>query len=292
MAFLCVDIGGTNTLLGLGNGDFQVIKKERSQNFLANVDATLDRILKESNYNRKDIDQVAIAAAGPIDRDKGVFYPPNFFPEIGVEEVELKKPLEGMGEIKIINDCTSAALGEYHYGNHSAENMVYLTISSGIGAGIIVDGCLLEGWNGNLGEVGHIKVGDEVLCGCGGEGHWEAYCSGNNMPTMAQELFDTYFEDAKEIFRAYEEGNQKAAKIIDKMQEFNAVGVANVINTFNPEKIIVGGAVALNHPEKVVKPLEKDAESESINNVPDIEVCCLEEEAVIHGLRAVCNDKF
>lgn len=292
MTFLCIDIGGTNTILGVGNGEFKVTEKMRTERFLNNIDAAIDEALEFIEYGRDDIEKVAVAAAGPIDREDKVFYPPNFFPDSGMEEVNLGDLLPDADKLVIVNDCTAAVVGEYHYGDHETDNLVYITISSGIGAGVILEGEVIEAVDGNFGEVGHMKVGEEVQCGCGGTGHWEAYCSGMNMPRMAKEIFDADFKDSKQIFEEYNNYNSKAEKTIAKMHEVNGFCVANISNLFNPEKIIFGGALPLNHPEMVVKPLRKEVKEESVNRVPDIELCDLGERSVLQGLRAVCNGKY
>jgi glucokinase len=287
MTFLCVDVGGTNTLIGIGNGDFEVVEKISSSEFLEDIEGCLNNILSSSKI--QEIKNVAVAAAGPMDREKGVFYPPN----IDMDEVELKEPLSKFGDLKIINDCTSAVLGEKHYGGHDIDNLVYVTISSGIGAGIIVDGNLTEGWKGNFGEIGHMKVADEpVKCGCGYESHWEAFCSGNNLPKMAERLTGRSFGDARDVFEKAKKEGHEAREAIQEMKKYNARGFSNIVALFNPEKIVVGGAVALNHPEEVVEPLENHVDDRSVNKTPDIEVCALGERSVLHGLRAVCNGKY
>ncbi|MFB6191403.1 MAG: ROK family protein [Candidatus Nanohaloarchaea archaeon] len=287
MVFLCVDIGGTNTLIGIGNGDFEVVKKVKSREFLDDIGYCLEQTF--SSEKIKEIDRVAVAAAGPIDREKGVFRPPNID---DMDEVQIKRPLEEFGDVDIINDCTSAVIGEYYYGGHDSENLLYITISSGIGSGMVVDGEIVEGADGNFGEVGHMKIADEgVECGCGGTDHWEAYCSGNSLPGLAERVSGKKFEDARELFRENGSGERNAQEAIERMQELNAQAVADIVDLYNPGKIVFGGAVALNHPGVVVEPLERGVEERSVNTAPDIETCALGEEAVIHGLRAVCNGK-
>ncbi len=288
MAFLCVDVGGTNTLIGVGNGDFEIVERKSSDEFLEDIGSCLEDVIPSGKM--ENIDTVAIAAAGPLDREKGVFYPPNIE---HMDKIQIKKPLQEFGEVKIINDCTSAVLGEYYYGEHGTEDLVYVTISSGIGSGVILNGELLEGFDGNFGEIGHMSLEEDGLeCGCGSNGCWEAYCSGNNLPEFAEEITDSSFEDARHLFEEYKNGDKAAEKVMERMQEFNARGFANLVNLYNPEKIVLGGAVALNHPEKIVDPLEEKVGPLICNGAPDIELCNLEDEAVLHGLRAVCNGKY
>jgi len=291
MAFLCVDIGGTNTLLGIGNGDFSLVKKIKTKRFLGDIENEIESAVDETSHETDEIQKVAVAAAGPLDREEGVFYPPNLSAN-GLDEVQLVEPLQEFGETRLVNDCSSAVLGEYFYGDHDTENIVYITISSGIGAGVVLNGNLVEGWEGNFGEVGHIKVGDELTCGCGREGHWEAYCSGNNLPVMAEELFDEEYQDARQIFDNYQEGDSTAEKVIKEMNKINVDAMTDITNIFNPEVIVLGGAVPLNHPEIVIEPLKEKIADKTVNGEPEIKKCDLGHEAVIHGLRAICNGRY
>ncbi|WEL19568.1 ROK family protein [Candidatus Nanohalococcus occultus] len=290
MAFLCVDIGGTNTLIGVGNGEFQITRNVKTENFLERVDENIEDALSEAGYRPEDVGKVAAAVAGPLDRKEGVFRPPNID---DLDEVQIVEPLENFGEVVFVNDCTSAVAGEYYYGDDELENIAYITISSGIGMGAVIDGEIVEGWNGNLGEVGHMVVGSEgIKCGCGGTDHWEAYCSGNGMPKLAEKLFGAEFQDSLEIFQSCDLGEENACKTIEKVQEYNKRGFMNIIDLFNPGKVYVGGAVALNHFNTVVEEPVDEIGSETINEVPEFEKSTLGDEVVLHGLRAVCNGEF
>ena len=288
MAFLCIDIGGTNTLIGLGNGDFEEKNRMKSRDFLSDIEGNIRKVLQNAGYTPEDIEDVAVAAAGPMDRGKGVFYPPNLSEDSELDEVQLERPLEKFGDLKIINDCTAAVKGEYSYGE-SAENMVYITISSGIGLGAIFDGKVVEGADGNFGEVGHMKVNGDLECGCGGLGHWEAYSSGNRMVKMAEELFDKEFDSAVQLFEAYKNEDYKAELAVQKMKEVNVEALSNVIDMYNPEKIVFGGPVALNHYEILVEGIEEKVEDMAVNEMPELVPAELEDQSVLHGLRAFCN---
>ncbi len=288
MAFLCIDIGGTNTLIGLGNGDFEEKSRMKSRRFLSNIEENIRKVLENAGYTAEDIEDVAVAAAGPMDREKGVFYPPNLSEDSELDEVQLEEPLEKFGELQIINDCTAAVKGEYCCGE-SAENMVYITISSGIGLGAIFDGEVIEGSDGNFGEVGHMKVNGVLKCGCGGLGHWEAYSSGNRMVKMAEELFDKKFDSAVKLFEAYGDEDYKAELAVQKMKEVNAEALSNVVNMYNPEKIVFGGPVALNHYEILVEGMEEKVEDMAVNEMPEMVPAELEDQSVLYGLKAFCD---
>jgi glucokinase len=279
MAFLCIDIGGTNTFFGVGDDDFRKVKEVKTAEFLQDIDKAVKSVLEEAGY--PELDQIAVAAAGPVDREKGLFYPPN----IDREFVQIKEPLEEFAEVEIVNDCAAAVLGEYHYGE-TAENLLYITVSSGIGSAYVSDGELVEGRSGNFGEVGHMRIGDDLTCGCGGTGHWEAYCSGENIPEMTEELYDLDIDHARDLF---EIDSVKSDKALEEFSNRMRIGVANMINMYNPDKIIFGGAVALNHFDTVLESIEGGIDSDIVNEMPEITLCGLGEIAVLHGLRVKCN---
>lgn len=281
MAFLCIDIGGTNTLFGVGNGGFEKVEQVKTVEFLNNIQRTVESVLEDAGHS--EVEEVAVAAAGPVDREKGLFYPPN----IDREFVQIKEPLQEFAEVNIVNDCAAAVLGEYHYGE-SAENLLYITVSSGIGAAFVSEGELVEGSNGNFGEVGHMKIGDDLNCGCGGTGHWEAYCSGENIPKMASKLYDLDIDHARDLF---ELNSEKAESAMQEFKKRTCVGIANLINLYNPDKIIFGGAVALNHFDTILDSIEEGIDAEIVNEMPEITLCGLGEIAVLHGLRVKCNGK-
>ncbi len=278
MVFLCVDIGATNTVLGIGKEDFRKVKKVETENFLYEIGPTIENFLSRAGF--EDVDEVTVAAAGPVEVEKGLFYPPN----IDMEEVQIREPLEEFAEVNILNDCAAAVLGEYNYGETS-EDLLYITISSGIGAAFISGGELVEGWNGNLGEVGHMKVGENLRCGCGGRGHWEAYCSGENLVEMAKKLHGFEVKNPREVF----DKKERCEKVLEEFRRKNARALANLINLYNPEKIVFGGAVALNHFEEVKKSAEEISDEEVVNEMPEISRCGLEELSVLQGLRSYCN---
>ncbi len=285
MAYVCIDIGGTNTLIGLGDGDFEEKTRMKSRDFLEDIEANVLDVLCDAQYSREDIENVVVAVAGSIDEEKGVFYSPNLFENQKLDEVQVKKPLEKFGKLKIINDCTAGVKGEYCYGE-SAENMVYITISSGIGLGAIFDGRVVEGAEGNFGEVGHSKVNGDIRCGCGGRGHWEAYSSGNRMVVMAEELFDKKFDSAAQLFEAYRNEDSKAELAVHKMKQVNAEALTNIIDMYDPEKIVFGGPVALNHYETLIESIEEKVEDMAFNSMPEFVPAKLEDQSVLYGLRA------
>jgi len=174
--------------------------------------------------------------------------------------------------------------------------MVYLTISSGIGAGVCVDGEVLSGWDGNAGEVGHMVVDPRGrrTCGCGKDGHWEAYCSGNNIPEYATMLaeddpgidtalpLDAADFSAADVFE-YAGQDAFADHVVEQIAHWNTLGVTNIVQAYAPLVVYVGGAVALNNEELVVEPLRERLQETVFNNVPDVQLTNLGDDVVLKG---------
>jgi glucokinase len=182
-----------------------------------------------------------------------------------------------------------------------------VTLSTGLGGGAIVDGHILVGKDGNAVEIGHLTIdsNSELVCGCGCRGHWEAYCSGRNIPKFARLLMsDKRSEDiplikftegdvdditTKALFAAASMGDPFALWLVEKIGEVNAIGFANLINAFDPELITVGGSIALSNPVLILKPIEKNIDRHIINRRPEIMITPLGEDVVLQGALALAQ---
>lgn len=280
MTDLCIDLGATKTLFGLLDDEFEVLEQIKTDDFLEDMHGTVKGLVEVDS-----LDNIAVGAAGPL--DDGVIRPPNR----EEDKIDVVGALGGLGETFLMNDCSAGALGEYVYGGWDVGDLVYVAIGSGIGAGMVEDGRVLLGSDGNFGEVGHMVIGDELKCGCGGTGHWEAYCSGENLPDMAEELVGASFSSAEELFESYIVGDEEAARVVDKMRSYNAIGIANLINIFDPELVILGGGVVLKNTDVVLEGMEEKIDEGCVQDNPKIDICSLGERATLYGLKAVCEDK-
>jgi glucokinase len=143
------------------------------------------------------------------------------------------------------NDATAAAAGEHRYGaGRGARNMVYLTISTGVGGGVIMDGEVHRGRSGNGGELGHVTVDwhGRRCRGCGRRGCLEAYCSGTSIAERAREA-GMDGASAADVAQAARAGNSIASRIWDETCEALACGLTSIANLFEPEAIVLGGGV-------------------------------------------------
>lgn len=176
--------------------------------------------------------------------------------------------------------------------------MVYLTISTGLGAGVVVDGKVLSG---NAGEVGHMTVDPDrrMRCECGSPGHWEAYCSGVNLPTYARWLHGSMDLEtslpmdgslsAAQIFEAVPR-DQLANTVVKRFSRWNVIGLANTIHAYAPSYVALGGAVVMNNQERVLQPIRERLPDQLMISSPDIGVSELGEEAVVKRALAVAAE--
>jgi len=256
---LGIDIGASFTRACIGYKNGKIVKKIKIETEKKNKNLflkNLKEIVEKLNFKGE---KIGISSFGPLDiKKKEILKGPNV--EIK-EKIRIGKFFEKLGfEIVLLNDCDCAVIAEKILGiGKNYENLVYLTFSTGIGAGAIINGKLLIGKRGNATEFGHIaiKTNYNLKCGCGSFNHWEAFCGGNGMENYFLKKYGKKFT-AKEIFKNYNKNPFK--KFLDEIMEINAIGIANIINTLEPEIIIVGGSVFLNNKEifdKCFKKVEK-----------------------------------
>lgn len=268
--------------------------------------AIITSLMEETGVS--DITAVGIGSIGPIDMRKGIIVEPANLP---FRSVPLVKPISSRLNVPVylVNDCTAAVIGERTFGAGKTEmNLVYVTLSTGIGGGAYVNGHLLLGKDGNAVEIGHTVIDFEghLICGCGKRGHWEAYCSGANIPNFARLLMENMNRVNVEksllfklikgdfsnltteiIFRAANEGDGLSLHIVKEIGRLNAIGFANIINIYDPSLITVGGSIALNNPKLILEPIKKHIEDYAVNRIPKIILTPLSDDIVLYGAVAL-----
>jgi glucokinase len=307
--YVGVDLGATNVRAVVADEEGTVIGKSddgtpRGPNGIAITEAVL-RVTREAcaeaGIDPGDVVAAGIGSIGPLDLAEGAVENPANLPDT-IDRIPLTGPLSVLldtDRVYLHNDTNAGVIGERFHSDSNPDDIVYITISSGIGAGVCVDGNVIAGWDGNAGEVGHMTVdpNDFMTCGCGHDGHWEGYCSGNNIPRYARELYrdDPTVETALPVedpdFTAvdvFEHAGEDdfADFVIDNICHWNAMGVANVIHAYAPLIVYVGGAVALNNPELVVEPIRERIDDMVMVNIPDIQLTNLGDEVVVKGALA------
>lgn len=299
-----VDLGATNIKAVVGDDRGTVVSRARRRTPRGpDGDAVADAMraavteaLDAADVAPESVVGCGVGSLGPLDTAAGeVGRSANL--GVGIDRVPLTAPLSNLldADVTLVNDADAGVIGERFYADRSPDDMVYLTVSSGIGAGVAVDGHVLSGWDGNAAEVGHttVEIGG-LECGCGVAGHWEAYCSGNNIPRHARYVYETEAVstdmtlddiEARDVFAAAG-SDPLADRVLGRIREFNAAGVADLVHAYAPLVVYVGGAVARNNPEQVVDPLRERLPELVMANVPDIRLTSLGDEAVVRGALA------
>jgi glucokinase len=300
-----VDLGATNCRAAVADADGTILGRDQRRTpqgpgGIAVTEAVLDALrtaCDDAGVDPGDVRAVGVGSIGPLDRAAGEVQEPANLPD-AIDRIPLTGPLAelvGSDRVYLHNDTTAAVIGERFHADRNPDDMVYLTISSGIGAGVCVDGNVLSGWDGNAGEVGHVTVDPSgaVTCGCGKAGHWEAYCSGEGIRRYAQHLHEgeetaVPIEDpgfgAADVFAAAGD-DDFADDVLDRVAAWNAIGIAMVVHAYAPLVIYVGGSVALNNPS-VVEEMRERVPDLVFTNVPELTLSNLGDEVVVYGALA------
>ncbi|ELZ08920.1 ROK family protein [Halovivax asiaticus JCM 14624] len=306
--FAGVDLGATNVRAIVGDhaGEPIATSRRRTPQGPTGIDvteavlATLRDACADAGIEPTAIEDAAIGSIGPFDLAEGAVVDPANLSD-SIDRIPLTGPVErlvAVDGVALHNDATAGVIGERFYAARNPDDMCYVTISSGIGAGICCDGSVLAGWDGNAGEIGHIVVDPDgaLTCGCGRAGHWEAYCSGRGIPTYARELarrsdLETALPleaddfDAATVFAAAD-SDPLAGRVIDRVADWNTIGIATLVHAVAPMVVSIGGAVATNNPERVIDPVRERLQTAVISNVPDVRPSSLGDSVVLRGALA------
>ena len=270
---IAVDLGGTNLRAALVDSDATLLAHDAvptptagasGEVITAAIAARVEALL--ASPQGREAAAIGVASAGPLDPGRGwVVGSPN----IAFPVVEIVEPLrERFGlPVALINDARAGVLGERWAGAaRGSDNVVYITLSTGIGGGAVVNGRLLLGMSGNAGEIGHIPVDTRynLVCGCGFAGHWEAYASAKNIPGFfaawreAADVRHVAFDPSstRAIFTAARAEDPVALAFMEALGEMNARGISAVIVAYNPEVIVFDGPLARYYGDIVIRQME------------------------------------
>lgn len=258
-----VDIGGTTVKLGLFTIEGELIDKweittrtdEGGKYILGDIAGSIDEKLAEKAIDRADVAGIGMGVPGPVKSDGTVLKCVNLGWGIFNVEEELSK-LTGL-PVKAGNDANMAALGEmWQGGGKGHKNLVMVTLGTGVGGGIILNGKMLAGVNGAGGEIGHICMYDDETeqCGCGNKGCLEQYTSATGIVRSAKILLDTTDKpsklrdvqviSAKEIFDAAKDGDEVAVTLVENHGKVLGKALAQIACVVDPEVFVIGGGVS------------------------------------------------
>lgn len=305
---LGIDIGGTNISAGVIDSSFNIISKSRIKtNASRPYEQVFDDIVlagrqavETAGLNLSDMEWVGIGCPGTCNSDTGyVEYANN----MGWENVPLRIDAEKAFGVPVFfdNDANAAAFGEYAAGAaKGAKNAVVITIGTGLGAGIVIDGKIYSGSNFAGAEIGHMVIcEDGPLCTCGRRGCFEVFSSATALNRITKEFMEQNSESvlhdivrqdgkisARTAFKGQRMGDDTANRIIEYYIKYLACGIANTINIFQPDILCIGGGVS-NEGDALLNPLKKQVEkniySKNSKKNTEIVICRLGNEAGIIG---------
>jgi glucokinase len=239
-----VDLGGTKILAGIVFADGRVERRREhatpvtsQDDLLAGLDAAVEELLDE------EVVAIGFGIPSPIDQRSGRAQQAVNIPLDATVDFRGRMAERFGLPVGIENDANAAAYAEFHFGAaREARTMVMLTLGSGCGGGVVIDGELYRGWA----EFGHIVIEfDGIPCQgtCTGRGHLEPYVTGFAATKLAQEVFGPAV-DAHRLVRLANEGEQRAIEILDGIGRHLGAGIGSLVNIFNPELVVIGGGFA------------------------------------------------
>ncbi len=303
-----IDIGGTNIKLGIVDERNRIIRKhfiktntqQSSQVIIERLGKAILTLIKLSQISTEKISGVGIGCPGTIDRENGIVVYSN---NIHWEDLKLATSIEKIVKlpVKLANDADCAVLGEQAAGRAQGKaNVVLLTLGTGVGSGIIVDGHLLTGGYFGGGELGHMVLDmNGPRCSCGRQGCFEVYASAAALMRTGKKIARSNKESllykanqekqrihAKMVFEAMDAGDLAAKKAVDQYMKYLAAGIVNVINIFRPQIILLGGGVS-ERGDSLIQMLEEQVENQCFGNgcMPktEIAIAALKNNAGIIG---------
>ena len=288
-----IDLGGTNIVAGVVNDDYEIIARASCKTNVPRPEAEIcdsmaavvKEAIKKAKLKMDDIDYIGIGVPGAVNPETRIIETsPNLF----FKNWEIAKMMEERLHkyTKVENDANAAALGEFLAGSaKGTKNAIAITLGTGVGGGIIIDGKIYSGSNFAGAELGHmVIVKDGRECGCGRKGCWEAYASATALINMTKEairnekaefsymlhLADDEIDNVngKTAFDAQQAGDNTGAEVVNQYIGYLATGLINIINIFQPDVLCIGGGIA-GQGENLLVPLRTIIEQERFTKYND-----------------------
>ncbi len=280
-----IDLGGTNIVASVVNDEYKIIATSKTPtNSPRSADEIFDDIaevceeaVKSAGLTMDDIESVGMGTPGTVNADGIIEFANNLaFNNVPARTMLAKRLNKPEEKVFIENDANCAALGEAKAGvGNGAKDFVAVTLGTGVGSGVIIDGKIVNGVNYAGGECGHmVIVVDGEQCSCGRKGCWEAYASATALIRQTKKAMDEYPDSlmhklAKEegkvsgrtAFDAMRLGDIAGIKVVDDYIKYVACGLINLVNALQPEIICIGGGIC-NEGETLMKPLRRFVQAE------------------------------
>lgn len=309
-----IDLGGTNIVAGIVDKDFKIVAKRstptnagrEASEIIRDIAYLCKAVSDDAGISFQDIDAIGVASPGAVNNKTGVVEYSCNLPFNSYPLVSELKTLTGKEKIYIDNDANAAAWGESVAGAaKGSSHSIMITLGTGVGGGIVIDGRVESGFNGAGGELGHIVIEKGGRpCSCGRRGCWEAYSSATALIKMTQEKIDECRENGRETalfdlvkasgrvtgktaFDGARMGDAASQEVVDTYLDYLACGLTNIINIFQPEIISIGGGVS-NEGDSIVQALLPRIRGEQYGSglgfpLTDIRIAKLKNDAGVIG---------
>ncbi len=280
MKYLGIDLGGTNIAVGIVDENYQIVAKHSQPTQTETAEQVADAMasaareaLKKAGLTLADVPYIGVGSPGAVNQETGVIEFANNLPFFNTPMVQmLSDRLEGKRVI-IENDANAAAYGEYMAGAlKGAKNAIAITLGTGVGGGIIINGEIYSGSNYSGGELGHTTiVVDGRPCTCGRNGCWETYASATGLIKTTKEHMENAPKDSplwtivegdiskvngRTAFDAMRQGDPIGKEIVDEYIHYLSEGIVNMVNIFQPDTLCIGGGIS-NERETLMAPVRE-----------------------------------
>ena len=278
-----IDLGGTNIAVGVVSEDLKIVGRANIKTnaprpadlILADMAKAVDLAIADAGITKDDVKSVGVGTPGTVNKNNGYIEYANNLDFVNVPAKEMLEKLIGL-PVYLDNDANCAALGEALAGaGNGCKNFVAITLGTGVGSGIIIDGKIVSGVNFAAGEMGHMVIDfDGLACNCGRRGCWEAYASAPALIAQTKDAMKLHIDSkmwdyaegdidkvsGRTSFESMKQGDPYAKEVVDRYIYYVSVGLVNVINALQPEMICVGGGIA-NQKDALIVPLRKYADA-------------------------------
>ncbi len=278
-----VDLGGTNIAVGVVDENMKIIGRGKvktrcprpAAEIFDDIALAVEMAVKDAGVSMDDVISVGVGTPGSVNKSNGYI---EFANNLDFNQVPAKEMLEErIGKpVYLDNDANCAALGEAVAGvGNGVKDFVAITLGTGVGSGIIIDGKIVVGANYCAGEMGHMVISvDGIPCNCGRKGCWEQYSSATALISQTKEAMKNNPDSlmwqmtggidnvsGRTAFDAMRQGDKAATEVVDKYIYYLSIGISNVINALQPEIICIGGGVS-HEGDYLLKPLQKYVEEQ------------------------------
>ena len=280
-----IDLGGTNIVAGVVNEQNEIIAKASAktnsprpaQEIFDDMAKVVDEAIAAAGIAKTEVASIGVGTPGSVNKELGLI---EFANNLGFDNVPAYSMLRertGIENVYFDNDANCAALGEAVAGcGQGVKNFIMITLGTGVGSGIIVNGKLVTGLNYAAGEMGHtVIVYNGLQCNCGRRGCWEKYSSATALISQTKDAMRAHYNslmwelcendinkvNGRTAFEAMRRGDATAAAVVDNYVAMLACGIGNIVNTFQPDVVCVGGGIG-NEKENLLAPVRKILTSE------------------------------